>query len=56
MQVANIFYPAEEGPTREGILIGYNFEGFIFVVADIVPFDRITSLATVQEIITEPKF
>lgn len=37
--IANIFVSENKGRRQEGILIGFNFEGFIFVIVDVVPLD-----------------
>lgn len=41
---------------RDGILIGFNFEGFIFVIVDVVPLEEAQSLDNLSEILTENKF
>jgi hypothetical protein len=40
----------------DGVLVGYNFEGFIFVIVDIVPLNSIKSLESLSQMLTEEKF
>lgn len=48
---------ADTPTTKEpGILVGYNFEGFIFVIVDIVPMSKVQSMDSLSEILSEPKF
>lgn len=57
--IANIFVadkPVTTATRSDGILVGYNFEGFIFVIVDIVPMNTIESLDQLSNILTEDKF
>lgn len=53
--IANIFVQADD-KKPDGILVGFNFEGFIFVIVDVVPLASIKSLENFSEILQEPKF
>jgi len=37
--IANIFLA--DGAVEPGVLIGFNFEGFIFVIVDIIPISKV---------------
>ena len=57
--IANIFVadkPANVRTRNDGVLVGYNFEGFIFVVVDVVPLEKVSSLDQLGDILTEDKF
>jgi hypothetical protein len=38
--IANIFFPyasgAQESDLHEGLLVGFNFEGFLFVIVSVI--------------------
>ena len=53
--IANIFYP-EGLLDREGFLIGFNFEGFLFVISAVIPRDKFRTLEELNSVIQEPKF
>ena len=41
--IANIFFPycKSESEIQDGILVGFNYEGFLFVIVAVVPLDLI---------------
>ncbi len=53
--IANIFFP-DQKLDSEGFLVGYNFEGFLFVITSVIPSDKIESIPMLQQIIQEQKF
>ncbi len=51
--IANIFVQQTTGGAKhnEGILVGYNFEGFTFVIVAIVPFTQFKDLESLAMIL-----
>lgn len=52
--IANIFFPyttsgAEDLDLHEGLLVGFNFEGFLFVIVSVVSFAEIPKDANTNE-------
>ena len=41
--IANIFFPScpKDEQIKEGILVGFNYEGFLFVIVAVIPLDSI---------------
>jgi hypothetical protein len=52
--IANIFVASNTMP--DGVLVGYNFEAFIFVIVDVVPLAQINTLQSLSDLLAEPKF
>lgn len=53
--IANIFFP-DWNVEREGLLVGFNFEGFLFVITSVIQRDQVESLDQLSTMIQEPKF
>jgi len=56
--IANIFFPyttsgVEDLDLHEGLLVGFNFEGFLFVIVSVVSFDSIPKDTNTQEALPE---
>ena len=51
--IANIFFQQTAGAAKhsDGILVGYNFEGFTFVIVAIVPFSQFKDLESLAQIL-----
>ena len=54
--MANIYFPESKIDCKDGLLVGFNFEGFLFVVTSVIPRDEIKSLDQLQSIVSEEKF
>ena len=54
--LANIYFPESKLSSKDGLLVGFNFEGFLFVVTSVIPRDEIDSLDQLQAILHEEKF
>lgn len=40
--IANIFFPVSKADEiKDGLLVGFNYEGFLFVIVAVVPLDQI---------------
>ena len=41
--IANIFFPSSKSDEeiKDGLLVGFNYEGFLFVIVEVVPLDKI---------------
>ena len=42
--LANIYYPEKKLDSKDGFLVGFNFECFLFVITTVIPFDSVRSL------------
>ncbi len=51
--IANIFVAETQAKRHEGILVGFNFEGFIFVIVDVVALDACQSIENLSDILSE---
>lgn len=62
--IANIFFPqaqaTQDSELKEGLLVGFNFEGFVFVIVSVVPLEAISGQghlpSQLGQIIRESKF
>lgn len=54
--MANIYFPEKKLDCKDGLLVGFNFEGFLFVITTVIPRDQIRSLDQLQQIVQEEKF
>jgi hypothetical protein len=54
--LANIYFPESKLSSKDGLLVGFNFEGFLFVITSVIPRDEIQSPSQLQKIVNEPKF
>ena len=44
INLANIYFPESKLECGDGLLVGFNFEGFLFVITTVIPRDKIKSL------------
>ena len=56
INLANIYFPESKLECGDGLLVGFNFEGFLFVITTVIPRDKIKSLDQLQQIVKEEKF
>ena len=35
--LANIYFPEDKLDSEDGLLVGFNFEGFLFVITSVIP-------------------
>lgn len=54
--MANIYFPESKLAMKDGLLVGFNFEGFLFVITSVIPREEIKSLDELQSILNEEKF
>ena len=52
----SLYFPESQMDHSEGILVGFNFQEFLFVVTEVVPPSKITNMKTLMQILEEPKF
>jgi hypothetical protein len=53
--LANIYFPEGKLSTSDGLLVGFNFEGFLFVITTVIPREKIQSLAQLQQIVNQER-
>ena len=54
--LANIYFPESKLEGKDGLLVGFNFEGFLFVITTVIPRDEIKSLDQLHSMLSEEKF
>ena len=48
--LASIYFPEMKIDYPDGLIVGFNFEGFLFVVTTIIPRDKVPTLDAIQNL------